>query len=199
MGATAPQVHELEKRLPVIAAMLAARVPTADVRTVLREAMHAAATLTRLANEAGNGPPPHREAIGHLGMVAASYLEPELGETADDGTTPELPRFAELSRILHRMTVLAMQHAPKEQRRGRVDAGRAVALILEALRVPNDDESRRFAERVRPVYGATSAARARNPYPELSRIVWEAATGRAHDARALVDAWRKRAGLRRSA
>jgi hypothetical protein len=190
LGATGPQITELEKRLPIIGEMLLPKTPASDVLKVLREARHATATLCRIADQAACSPQ-HREAIGHLGMVAGSLIEAELAEQPDDGTTPMLPRFTELARLLHRITELAVEHAPRNQRRGRLDPGRAVQLMLDALGSPKDDESRLFAKKVRPIYREASTS---NPYPELARIVFTAATDKNGDPdpRALIDAWKRR-------
>lgn len=195
LGATEPQITELEKRLPIIAELLRAKVPATDVCKVLREAKHAAATLCRIAEEAEKGSPQHREAIGHLGIAAASLeLEAELEGQLDLGTVPTMPRFTELARLLHRITELAMKDAPRQQRRGRLDPGRAVQILLDALAVPQDEESQCFASKVWPIYAERST---RNHFPELARIVFTAATGDDPIPRAIVDAWKRRCEKRR--
>jgi hypothetical protein len=63
--------------------------------------------------------------------------------------------------------------------------------MLDALASPKDDESRLFATKVLPIYTETSSS---NPYPELARIVFTAATDNDEEPspRALVDAWKRR-------
>ena len=53
---------------------------------------------------------------------------------------PEVIDFAVLARIIHALTTAAIEDAPTKQRRGRADHGRAVALVMYALNVPQDEE-----------------------------------------------------------
>ncbi len=187
-GVTSPQLVTLQRRLPVIAELLESRTPLADVRDVLLEARKHARLLVRIAVAADAGKPAQSEAIGHLGM-AAGMIAGEPMDGTGDGTQPELPNFAAAARLLQSITERAVEMAPTRQRRGRVDPGRAVSLVLEALRTPEDAASRSLALKVKP----TPDSSRRNPFADIAMLVFERATGgQKVPIRAAVDAWKER-------
>jgi hypothetical protein len=162
------------------------------VLDVLTRAQRAASELAEIAKRA-DVLPAHRLALAHLTSAAVSVAS-EPPDGSGPGTLPEVPDFTEAARMLDAMTRTALEHHSTEQRRGRSDPARAVAMLLDALREAKDEESRRLLARVRPV----AQPSAKNPFGAIALIVFTAAVGAEFkDLRATVDAWHRHKAVRR--
>ena len=102
----------------------------------------------------------------------------------------QLQAFVEMLPSVLRLAEDVRANATDKQGRGMSWPSAVFEFILNALATPDDAESRALAARAKPARGHRAT---NNPFPEIVRRCYEAATGHesAPDLRALLDAWRK--------
>ncbi|HEY8708300.1 MAG TPA: hypothetical protein VIM34_09910 [Burkholderiaceae bacterium] len=144
-----------------------------------------------------NGLAHQAEAFAHIGVAYHVVPGPSI-ELHDDespfvqlvdviaarlGLTDDGPATAALITFAANVAERAVQDRPTTQRRPSIASGEAISMIVAALNRPEDDESKRVAQRLAPVW---SDAHPRNATDEqegrdfcaLARLVFRRVTGR---------------------
>lgn len=181
LGVTPAQIEELHAVLPVVAGHIASGISVAAVRESSGELVAALRQVLRIAGCDSTDRTADRDVAQRLAFEASRA-----------GQVMQLQAFIDvLPTVLHLAGQVA-QAAPETgtQQRGMAWPAGVFETILNALATPPDEASAVLAARARPARGHRATD---NPFPEIARRCYEAATGvaRAPDLRALWDAWRK--------